>query len=46
MEFMDLLVEWLDLRDKEKANGDLSQRDSVRRQDLEFEINKRMRGEL
>ena len=51
MEFMDMLEEWLDLRDKDNSEEDtrsIPRRhdDRERKYELEEEINKRMRGEL
>ena len=53
MEFMDMLKEWLSLRDKDNDPNDVCNRtipmrkiDGERMEELEFEINKRMRGEL
>lgn len=52
MEFMDMLSEWLTLRDKDNIDGEdtrsirTRQLDRERMDELEQEINRRMRGEL
>jgi hypothetical protein len=53
MEFMDMLKEWLDLRDEDNdpeevcnRSLDVRTQDRNRMEDLEHEINKRIRGEL
>lgn len=52
MEFMEMLREWLDLRDADSLDSEetrsIPQRsiDRARMDELEQEINKRMRGEL
>ena len=51
MEFMDMLKEWLDLRDRENAEDDnrpipKRQIERERMAELEDEINRRARGEL
>lgn len=51
MEFMDLLREWLDIRDRQNAEEDnrpiaTRQFERERMAELTDEINKRVRGEL
>ena len=51
MQFMDLLEEWLRLREMGKdrelyTSEDRKQSNYERKQEIEDEINKRMRGEL
>jgi len=51
MEFMDMLREWIDLRDRQNAEEDnrpidTRYRERERMAELEEEINRRARGEL